>query len=94
ESSRWSRGFGRYHRITAPPRFAPGWALQVLSAFSLAGFRSWPTILVPAPIRARIIRDLHSGGCASKPAAHRLLSAAHPGENRFDSIKEPNSIPH
>ena len=62
--------------------------------FSPAGFRSWLTILVPAPIRAQIIGGLPSGGCASKQAAHRLLSTAHPGENRVDSIKEPNSIPY
>jgi hypothetical protein len=79
---------------SVPPNWlSPGWALEVHSVFSPAGFQSWPTILVPAPIRARIIRGLPSGGCASKQAADRLLSTAHPGENRFDSIKEPNSIP-
>ncbi|MBI4746897.1 MAG: hypothetical protein HY774_00290 [Acidobacteria bacterium] len=45
------------------------------------------TILVPAPIRARTCPGLDSGGCASKQAALRLLSTAHPGENR-------NSIPY
>ncbi|HMW03161.1 MAG TPA: hypothetical protein PKZ53_10505 [Acidobacteriota bacterium] len=28
ESSRWSRSFGRYHRITAQFHLAPGWALE------------------------------------------------------------------
>ncbi|MBI4752598.1 MAG: hypothetical protein HY774_29250 [Acidobacteria bacterium] len=31
---------------------------------------------VPAPIRARTILCLDSGGCASKQAAHRLFSSA------------------
>ena len=35
-----------------------------------------------APIRARTLPCLHSGGCASKQAALRLLSGALPGETR------------
>ncbi|MBI4751702.1 MAG: hypothetical protein HY774_24735 [Acidobacteria bacterium] len=59
----------------------------VVRSLFLWSFSHSLTILVPAPIRARTIGGLDSGGCASKPAAHRLLSTAHPGENR-------NSIPY
>ncbi|MBI4748149.1 MAG: hypothetical protein HY774_06645 [Acidobacteria bacterium] len=43
------------------------------------GFGENPGVLGgfdPAPIRARTIGGLHSGGCASKQASHRLLSIA------------------
>jgi hypothetical protein len=33
-------------------------------------------------------------GAPQSRLPHRLLSTAHPGENRVDSIKEPNFIPH
>ncbi|HNH83459.1 MAG TPA: hypothetical protein PL157_13900 [Acidobacteriota bacterium] len=51
ENSRWSRGFGSYHRIIAQSHSAPGWALEYLSVNS-------PTLLRffnPAPYRARAI---------------------------------------
>ena len=65
-AGRWSVASGRVawarpldHRHI-PPR-GRMW-LQVHSVFSPGGFRSWPTSLVPAPIRAPIIGGLHSGG--------------------------------
>ncbi|MBI4748259.1 MAG: hypothetical protein HY774_07195 [Acidobacteria bacterium] len=46
--------------------------------------------LVPAPIRAQTLHDLCSGGCASKQAAHRLLSGAHPGGDRCSKTYRGN----
>ncbi|MBI4748964.1 MAG: hypothetical protein HY774_10780 [Acidobacteria bacterium] len=79
ESSRWFAALGIPPGLRPIP-FAPGWALEKKFGHQALGFARLE--VDPAPIRARTFLDLDSGGCASKQAAHRLLSSAHPGENR------------
>ncbi|HND22347.1 MAG TPA: hypothetical protein PLB18_23450, partial [Acidobacteriota bacterium] len=71
--SLWTCG----HRKEWSLRFAPGWALDQNDQWDRSTGKIDRNDLA-APIRAQTLRCLHSGGCASKQAAHRLLSGALP----------------
>ncbi len=83
ENSRWLRGFGRYHREPGQPpiraRMGAGTALLV----RYPQFCKPAEILIQRPSGRKPLWAWIPVGTPQSRLPHRLLSSAHPGENRL-----------